>query len=207
MNTTATASPTWRRCISPAVRTAPRALCAWVRRPDTVFCVGGLGDENIRTLPKMSREELCTSTGFDLMQPFALVTFHPETAPGAPDAAAQAAALCTAMAAVPGVFWLITGSNADAGGAVCTAAMQAFVAAHPQRAGFVQSLGLRRYLSAMQYAALVAGNSSSGDGRNAHLRRARRQHRQPPGRAHPCAKTSCPARAPPPPSRPRCARR
>ena len=51
--------------------------------------------------------------------------------PGAPDAAAQAAALCTAMAAVPGVFWLITGSNADAGGAVCTAAMQAFAAAHP----------------------------------------------------------------------------
>ncbi|MCO7111154.1 hypothetical protein NIA69_21100 [Gemmiger formicilis] len=31
----------------------------------------------------MSREELCKSTGFDLMQPFALVTYHPETAPDA----------------------------------------------------------------------------------------------------------------------------
>ena len=40
--------------------------------------------------------------------------------------------------------------------------MQAFAAAHPGRAGFVQSLGLRRYLSAMDCAALVAGNSSSG---------------------------------------------
>ena len=145
--------------------------------PETVFCVGGLGDENIRTLPKMTRQELCASTGFDLMQPFAIVTYHPETsaAAGAPpppaeaplrtwagDAAAQADALCAAMEAVPGVFWLITGSNADAGGAVCTAKMQAFAAAHPQRAGFINSLGLKRYLSAMQCAALVVGNSSSG---------------------------------------------
>lgn len=130
--------------------------------PGRVFCVGGLGDENIRTLPKMSREELCASTGFPLMQPFALVTYHPETSADAPDPADQVEALCAAMEAVPGVFWLITGSNADAGGQICTQKMQAFAAAHPDRAGFIQSLGLRRYLSAMQCAALVAGNSSSG---------------------------------------------
>ena len=81
---------------------------------------------------------------------------------GAPGPAVQVQALCDAMAAVDGVFWLITGSNADAGGQVCTAMMQTFAAAHPDRAGFVQSLGLRRYLSAMDCAALVAGNSSSG---------------------------------------------
>lgn len=58
--------------------------------PETVFCVGGLGDENIRTLPKMTRQELCASTGFDLMQPFAIVTYHPETSAAAGDPAAQA---------------------------------------------------------------------------------------------------------------------
>lgn len=96
------------------------------------------------------------------MQPFALVTYHPETSADAPDPADQVDALCAAMEAVPGVFWLITGSNADAGGQICTQKMQAFAAAHPDRAGFIQSLGLRRYLSAMQYTSLVAGNSSSG---------------------------------------------
>ena len=96
------------------------------------------------------------------MQPFAIVTYHPETSAAAGDPAAQADALCAAMEAVPGVFWLITGSNADTGGAVCTAKLQAFAAAHPQRAGFINSLGLKRYLSAMQCAALVVGNSSSG---------------------------------------------
>ena len=145
------------RCAESAAR-----LVRMGEAPETVFCVGGLGDENIRTLPKMTRQELCASTGFDLMQPFAIVTYHPETSAAAGDPAAQADALCAAMEAVPGVFWLITGSNADAGGAVCTAKMQAFAAAHPQRAGFINSLGLKRYLSAMQCAALVVGNSSSG---------------------------------------------
>ena len=159
----------YRHCITkmsavhfPSCADSARRLVRMGEDPARVFCVGGLGDENIRTLPKMTRQELCESTGFDLMQPFALVTFHPETGARAPDPAVQSAALCRAMDAVENVFWLITGSNADAGGQVCTAAMQAFAAAHPGRAGFVQSLGLRRYLSAMQYAALVAGNSSSG---------------------------------------------
>ena len=130
--------------------------------PDRVFCVGGLGDENIRTLPKLSREALCASTGFALMQPFALVTYHPETSADAGSPAAQCQALCRAMESVPGIFWLMTGSNADAGGQVCSDTLRAFAAAHPDRAGFVQNLWLQRYLSAMQYASLVAGNSSSG---------------------------------------------
>ncbi|MDY2694512.1 UDP-N-acetylglucosamine 2-epimerase [Gemmiger sp.] len=130
--------------------------------PDRVCCVGGLGDENIRTLPKLSREALCASTGFALMQPFALVTYHPETSADAGSPAAQCQALCRAMESVPGIFWLMTGSNADAGGQVCSDTLRAFAAAHPDRAGFVQNLGLQRYLSAMQYASLVAGNSSSG---------------------------------------------
>lgn len=159
----------YRHCISkmsalhfPSCADSAARLVRMGEEPGRVFCVGGLGDENIRTLPKMSREELCTSTGFPLMQPFALVTYHPETSADAPDPADQVDALCAAMEAVPGVFWLITGSNADAGGQICTQKMQAFAAAHPDLAGFIQSLGLRRYLSAMQCAALVAGNSSSG---------------------------------------------
>lgn len=159
----------YRHCITkmaalhfPSCADSAARLVRMGEEPDRVFCVGGLGDENIRTLPKMSREELCTSTGFPLMQPFALVTYHPETSADAPDPADQVDALCAAMEAVPGVFWLITGSNADAGGQICTQKMQAFAAAHPDRAGFIQSLGLRRYLSAMRCAALVAGNSSSG---------------------------------------------
>ena len=158
----------YRHCITkmaalhfPSCVESARRLVRMGEEPRRVFCVGGLGDENIRKLPKMSREELCQSTGLPLQRPFGLVTYHPETA-GGTDPAAQADALIAAMQKTPEVYWLITGSNADEGGKLCTAKMQAFAAAQPQKAGFVQSLGLKRYLSAMAVAALVAGNSSSG---------------------------------------------
>lgn len=160
----------YRHCITkmaaihfPSCADSAQRLVRLGEEPRRVFCVGGLGDENIRTLPKMSRAALCESTGLPLEQPFGLVTYHPETAgAGAADPAAQVAELIAAMQATPDIYWLITGSNADEGGQICTAAMKAFAAAHPEKAGFIQSLGLLRYLSAMQYAGLVAGNSSSG---------------------------------------------
>ena len=180
----------YRHCISkmaavhfPSCADSAARLVRMGEAPDTVFCVGGLGDENIRTLPKMSREELCKSTGFDLMQPFALVTYHPETAPDAGSPAVQVQALCDAMAAVDGVFWLITGSNADAGGQVCTAMMQTFAAAHPDRA-------TRRPVSSRR-PPLKCRRSTSADGR--------------PGA--PSARTCSAATPTSRPSRPRCAGR
>ena len=131
--------------------------------PETVYNVGGLGDENLRALTPLPRAALAQATGLpQLMGPFGLVTLHPETALGAPGPAALAQALTAALDNVPDVFWLCTGSNADAGGAVCTAALRGFAAARPGRAAFVQSLGVERYLSALRYAAVAAGNSSSG---------------------------------------------
>ena len=158
----------YRHCITkmaslhfPSCVESAQRLVRMGEEPQRVLCVGGLGDENIRKLPKMSREQLCESTGLPLQQPFGLVTYHPETA-GQNNPAAQADALIAAMQDTPGIYWLITGSNADEGGRICTEKMQAFAASQPQKAGFVQSLGLKRYLSAMALAALVAGNSSSG---------------------------------------------
>ena len=158
----------YRHCITkmaslhfPSCVESAQRLVRMGEEPRRVLCVGGLGDENIRKLPKMSREQLCESTGLPLQQPFGLVTYHPETA-GQNNPAAQADALIAAMQNTPGIYWLITGSNADEGGRICTEKMQAFAASQPQKAGFVQSLGLKRYLSAMALAALVAGNSSSG---------------------------------------------
>ena len=76
----------YRHCITkmaalhfPSCAESAARLVRMGEAPETVFCVGGLGDENIRTLPKMTLQELCASTGFDLMQPFAIVTYHPET--------------------------------------------------------------------------------------------------------------------------------
>ena len=132
--------------------------------PDTVFNVGGLGDENIRTMQKMSRQELSESLQFDLSGPFALVTFHPETAGGA-SPTQQVQELLAAMEKIgeeQPISWLITKANADAGGLAINVLLDEWVEQHPERAMAFTSLGVKRYLSAMQYASMVVGNSSSG---------------------------------------------
>ena len=162
----------YRHCITkmaalhfPSCAESAARLVRMGEAPETVFCVGGLGDENIRTLPKMTRQELCASTGFDLMQPFAIVTYHPETSAAAGDPAAQADALCAAMEAVPGVFWLITGSNADAGGAVCTAKMQACCAAAAPAIEAALRRALTPEFSAVAHAAQSPYNGGDTSGK------------------------------------------
>lgn len=161
----------YRHCITkmahlhfPSCEEYARRVIRMGENPSTVFNVGGLGDENIRTMPKMTREELSQSLDFDLTSEFGLITFHPETAGGA-DPVDQMQQLLDAMEAVEQqrpIRWLITKANADAGGAAVNERIDRWTASRPQTAIAFASLGVRRYLSAMKYASLVAGNSSSG---------------------------------------------
>ncbi len=161
----------YRHCITkiahlhfPSCAQSARRVVRMGEPPSAVFNVGGLGDENIRTIALLPPEELSRSIGFDLTKPYGLVTFHPETAGGA-DPSAQSAALLAAMDAVSdaaGLRWLVTKANADAGGAVINQMLDDWAAARPGIAAVRASLGVVRYLSAMKGAAVVLGNSSSG---------------------------------------------
>ena len=82
--------------------------------PDRVFNVGGLGDENLRKLPLMSKETLEKSIEFSLAEPYLLVTYHPETASGN-DARACFDALAKALLETSCRI-IFTKANADAGG-------------------------------------------------------------------------------------------
>ena len=128
--------------------------------PDTVHNVGGLGDENLRNLPLLSKEALAQSLDFDLTQPYALVTFHPETVGGA-SPTAQFEALLSALAQFD-LHCIFTKANADAGGQAINACIDAVCAQHPDKYIAFTSMGVLRYLSAMKYCAAVIGNSSSG---------------------------------------------
>ena len=129
--------------------------------PATVENVGGLGDENLRKLPLLGREELAESLGFALDRPYALVTYHPETAPGAAPAA-QFEELVRALGAFPDLAVLFTKANADAGGTAINGRIDRLCADAPGRYIAFASMGALRYLSAMKYCAAVIGNSSSG---------------------------------------------
>lgn len=165
---TAGADDDWfRHCLTkmaklhfPSCEVYRRRLILMGEQPDTVFNVGGLGDENIRSMQLLSRKTLAAGLGFDWPDPFALVTLHPETASGLLPRH-QAQVFLEALAQRPGVFYLFTAANADAGGDELNRRFEAFCA-EAENAAMVPSLGALRYLSAMKHAALVIGNSSSG---------------------------------------------
>ena len=129
--------------------------------PNRVFNVGELGVENCLNLELLSREDLSKELSVDfIMTDYCVVTFHPVTMEK-DNPEGQVYELIRAMDRVPNMSYIITMANADSGGQKINNIWRTEGVRRPN--WFVtESLGLVRYLSAMKYAKLVIGNSSSG---------------------------------------------
>ncbi|MDN5290055.1 MAG: hypothetical protein PWQ06_294 [Anaerophaga sp.] len=128
--------------------------------PDRVYTVGAIGIENILNEKLLSREALARELGISLTAPYAVVTFHPVTLE-AQSAEAQIQALLEACQAYQDLNFIFTKANADAEGRKINQMIDAYAQANAHIFAFT-SLGMLKYLSALKYAALVMGNSSSG---------------------------------------------
>lgn len=129
--------------------------------PERVFNVGAMGLDHLLRSDRMSIDELKASLGFDLRQPYFLVTYHPATAADeAPVPTAEA--MLSALDAFPDHQLVITYPNADNGGRSIIAAIDRYAADQPDRVLAIQSLGFQRYLSVLAGASAMIGNSSSG---------------------------------------------
>ena len=130
-------------------------------QPEKVFNVGALGIDNIKRLSLLGREAFETSIGFKLGQRNLLVTFHPVTLEES-TARQQFQQLLTALDCLDSTRLIFTKANADPGGRVINRMIEDYVQQHAQTTVVSHSLGLRRYLSALQHVDGVVGNSSSG---------------------------------------------
>lgn len=129
--------------------------------PSRVFNVGALGVENIVNLPAMSLKELSDSLAFNLTDaPFSVVTMHPVTQENN-TSEQQVRALIEAMEHFHGMNYIITKANADAGGRQINEIWDTEAKKHDNWK-VIASLGAKRYLSALKYAKMMLGNSSSG---------------------------------------------
>jgi GDP/UDP-N,N'-diacetylbacillosamine 2-epimerase (hydrolysing) len=90
-----------------------------------------------------------------------MVTFHPATLDEG-DPGTQFQALLDALDPLQDTFLLFTKANADSNGRVINRMIDAYAAAHPDKAKAFSSLGQLRYLSALKHVDAVVGNSSSG---------------------------------------------
>ncbi len=128
--------------------------------PERVFIVGAMGPENAMHMPKMTLGELENSLGCRLGKRFAVLTFHPVTLEHH-TAEKQTKELMQALSQFPDIVFLCTKANADAEGRVINSLLEECSSRQPNILLF-DSLGAKRYLSALQYALFAIGNSSSG---------------------------------------------
>jgi len=126
--------------------------------PWRVHVVGGPWMDNIRTLPRISKDQLRKSHGLSFRAPCILVTYHPVTLEAA-DTSWHIQALLDALDECQGEI-IFTYPNADAGGATIIEAIEKFLKTHDNAKAF-RSLGSTVYLNLLGLVDLVVGNSSS----------------------------------------------
>ncbi len=128
--------------------------------PNTVFNTGGLGNENIKNLKLKDKKSLSKEIDFDLSKDFALITYHPETQKQtSPKQDMQN--LFNALD-TQNLNLIFTKSNADEGAKIINEMIDDYCLNNSHKAKSYFSLGALNYLSCMNYAKVVIGNSSSG---------------------------------------------
>lgn len=129
-------------------------------QPSKVFDVGSLGVENIKAVPLMTKDELETSLDFKVDTQTILVTYHPVTLGG--DPAKDIREFLDALDQFKDLKVIFTMPNSDTGRDAIALAVENYVEKHSNRAKAYTSLGLKRYLSTLQFVKAAVGNSSSG---------------------------------------------
>ena len=138
-----------------------RKVIAMGEPESLVINTGAIGVYNAMNVPLMSRSELQRSLSFYIPKGTLLVTYHPATLDRMP-VAEQCRQLLTALDRFPDNRLLITYPNSDPGSGEIIAKILDYERRDPDRVRVIPSLGMRRYLSALQFVAAVVGNSSSG---------------------------------------------
>lgn len=128
--------------------------------PDRVWCVGGLGIDNINHLKFLSKGDFEDSIGFKLGQKNLLVTYHPVTLERN-TASDQIKELLSALEERSDTRVIFTLPNADTDGREIFDLINKYVAGNDHSIAFA-SLGQLRYLSCIKHVDAVVGNSSSG---------------------------------------------
>lgn len=158
----------FRHCITkmsvlhfPGCRRSAERIIQMGEDPARVFNVGELAVENCSSDALMGVAELRKRLHFDVeREPYSIVTFHPATAEQEPGVT-QLWELISALEGFPEMHFVITKANADAGGRAINRVWEEQAKFHSNWL-VVPSLGSRCYLSAMKYAEMIIGNSSSG---------------------------------------------
>jgi UDP-hydrolysing UDP-N-acetyl-D-glucosamine 2-epimerase len=127
---------------------------------DRIRVVGSTALDDLVAFAPMGRDDLARSLGVGLHDPIIAVTYHPATQAYEPPVDSFHTIVAAIRDVAPEATIVVTGSNADEGGADINAAARE-LALRDARMTLAPSLGVERYWSLLHHADAVVGNSSS----------------------------------------------
>ncbi|ABM00538.1 UDP-N-acetylglucosamine 2-epimerase [Shewanella amazonensis] len=130
--------------------------------PSRVFTVGEIGLDNLKRIQLSSKVEFENSIHRKLMPKNLLITYHPETTQEVEKVRNDFELILKALDQLDNTLLIFTNANSDVGGRSVNMMIDEYVDSHPEKSIAFTSLGVKRYLSALQYVDAVVGNSSSG---------------------------------------------
>ena len=129
--------------------------------PSRVFDVGALNVDALKKIKVLSKHELERLIGISFEKPTILVTFHPVTLEK-DTAKKNFSEFLAAIDELGDVNVIFTKTLADTEGRIINGMIDEYVSRNKSNTVAFTSLGQLRYISALNYVDVVAGNSSSG---------------------------------------------
>lgn len=145
----------------PATEEYKRRIIQLGESPQNVFNVGALALDNLKEIKLLDKNEFSDETGFEFGKKNFMVCFHP-VARSNQTVEEQTKELLKALDSFPEAKIIFTGSNADAGGRKISEMLKEYAIKNKNRCAFFDSLGQKKYLSALKHVDMLIGNSSSG---------------------------------------------
>ena len=146
----------------PGVESSAENLRRMLGAGTPIYTAGEPGLESFLRFNLMSRSELAENIGLEVNKKWCLVTLHSETKLSLDENLEMVKNLFCAMQQTKDVQFVISKANADFGGTQINEFWDEAVKQDTDKYHLYSSLGQRRYLSFMQQAVGVIGNSSSG---------------------------------------------
>ena len=130
-------------------------------QPTTVYNVGALGVENIKSVKLLDKKSLEESLDYEFTDNTIMITYHPATLETL-IAGEQFRNILNVIDKHKELSVIFSKANSDTDGRIINQMIDHFAAENSDRCKAYTSLGQVRYLSTLQFCAAVVGNSSSG---------------------------------------------
>jgi GDP/UDP-N,N'-diacetylbacillosamine 2-epimerase (hydrolysing) len=129
--------------------------------PESVYNVGAIGLDNIRSLTLFSKKSLEKELRINFKKKNLLISYHPETLSSG-SVRKKFLTLLSVISELNDTQIIFTKSNADTSGEVINRLIDEYVSRNPRDSSAYVSLGQQKFLSVLKVVDGIVGNSSSG---------------------------------------------